>query len=159
MFQKQLAISSISFIILLLWYAGYSISCVFLIFPLLIGMIIFKANYEYAVAKKICTANCFFKQDSFLYTLLTKKIFIVVMSFLSALMLSSVLMLSIISFNIIDFVLLAVDVVVIVKLYNYFNLNKSLNKNVKEPIVKNTTALFSSIICEPILNCNVVEVG
>jgi len=143
---KQIAITSLSFLLLVLWYFIFKISCISMIIPLIISFVLFKISYEYANAKKICFANCYFKQNSFFYKILTKKIIILTLSILNGIILSLILTLNITTFNMIDFIVLLMDTILIIYLYNYFIENKSLNNNLKDPIVKNSVSFINSII-------------
>lgn len=145
-FKKQYAISGLGFIILLFWYFTYQVSCIFLIVPAFIGAVIFKTNFEILKAKKLCVANCYFKESSFFYKLLTKKIVIFIFALISGVFLSSILVLNVITFNLVDFILLSLDLVLILYLYNKFSNNNTFKENVKEPIIKNSVSIFNSIV-------------
>lgn len=148
MILKQIAISIIVFLLLLMWYLTYKVSCVSIIILLVIGFILSKTNYEYVNAKKICLANCYFKQNSFFFRLLTKKALIFIFSIISGTILSMILLLNIVVFNFIDFLILFLDIILIIYLYNSFSQNNSLKlkDDIKEPIVKNSVAIVNSIV-------------
>jgi len=144
MVLKQILVATIGFIVLILWYSGYQVSCLILVIPFLIGVILAKANFEYSNARKKCLADCYFNQDTMIHTLLTKKVFVLLLSILSGIFLSTILILNIITFNISDFILLFMDMIFIVMIYNYIQKTQFLQNNIKYPILKNTTSIISS---------------
>jgi len=146
MFFKQLASSIIGFVFLLSWYFLYKISCIFLVMPIFVGIVIFIANYQFASTKKICFANCYLKKDSWIYNLLTRKFFIFIVSLFNGVFLSTILMLNIVAFNMYDFFLLFADMILITLLYNRFSQIKFLADGIKEPAIKNVIAGLNSII-------------
>jgi len=134
------------FIILILWFFSFEKTCISLLFPFIVGIILFKTSFEYRLAKKLCLANCYFKEDSWLYKFLTRKVFIFITSIFGGLFLSSILMFNIINFNIIDFLILGMDIFVIVFLYKYFIKNNSFKNTIKELIIKNFVSIINSIL-------------
>jgi len=146
MFLKQFLVSAIGLISLILWYSSYQISCFSLIIPILIGILLSKASFEYANARKRCLANCYFNHNSILHKLLTKKVFITIVSILNGIILSTILMLNVIIFNLSDFIILTLDMFFILLVYNFMEKTQFLQNNVKYPILKNSVSFFSSAI-------------
>jgi len=144
--NKQLAIAILGYILILLWSIGYRVSCISLIIPLFIGIVLFINTYVLSKEKKLCISNCYFKKDTFFYKFLNKKLIIIAVSIISSILLTFSLSIVIIRFNIIDFIIYGLDILLLVYLYNHFKNNNILNENVKYPILKNIVSWLNSII-------------
>jgi len=144
--KKQISIILLGFILLLFWYATFKLSCISIIIPFIIFIIIFKSTYELSVTKKRCLVNCYFKKESFLYKFFTKTFFIIILSFINSLILTTILVLNIVTFNFFDFIILFFDIFFILYLYNKFINNNSLNENINNPVTKRGVALINSFI-------------
>lgn len=134
------------FLLLIMWKFTYSFSCFSLLFPIIVGGLLFKTSYEYKNAKKQCLAGCYFKDESFLYKLFTRKFFIFMLSIIGAIILSIVLMLNVVVFTLVDWIILFLDSFFIFLLYKYFSKNNSLKESIKEPIIKNSVAYVNSFL-------------
>ena len=143
--SKQIAISIIGYLLLILWYFSFKLSCYSLIIFFIINIFVFKASFEYSAARRLCFANCYFKKDSFFFKIFTKKIIIYIINFIKGLVLTSIIMLSMTVFSITDFIILFFDIFIIFRLYNFFIKFDSLNQNIKNPIIKNGTAIVNAI--------------
>jgi len=146
MFVKQLTLSVLGFSILLFWYLTYNVNCFLLIIPMILSILLAKSTYEYMIVKKVCSANCFFKRDSLLYSLLTKKVFIILISMLSGMILSFILLLNVLNFTILDWTLLFIDILLIIWLYNKFDKINFLNSNIKFSVLKHSVSIVSAIL-------------
>lgn len=146
MISKQLAIASLGYIIMFLWYIGYKISCLSLIIPFFISIILFLNTYILLKEKKLCISNCYFDKSSFFYRILNKQFITIMISIISAIILGFSLSIAIISFNIIDFIVFGLDLFLLVYLYNYFDNINILNEKIKYPILKNTVSWINSIV-------------
>lgn len=146
MINKQIAVATLAYILLLLWSIGYKISCVSLIIPIFIGIILFINTYILLREKKLCISNCYFNKDTFFYRLFNKKFLIIIVSMISSIILTLSLSIAIIRFDIVDFIVFGLDTLLLVYLYNHFKNNNILNDKVKYPILKNTVSWLNSII-------------
>lgn len=144
--NKKKAIAVLGYILILLWSIGYKLSCVFLIIPFFIGIILFLNTYVLLKEKKLCISNCYFNKNSFYYRFFNKRFVIIIASIVSATILTFSLSIAIIRFNIVDFIVFGLDIFLLLYLYNYFNNINILNENIKYPILKNTVSWINSII-------------
>jgi len=69
---------------LLLWRTSYAYSCLSIVFPLLLLVVMFYGSYEYLVCYRKCRADCLFKQSSWLYAWMTRTFFLALRSLLIA---------------------------------------------------------------------------
>ena len=146
MLKKQIAIAFFGFTLLIFWHVLSKYTCFALLILLFIGMILLKTTFEYGVAKKECFANCFFKKDAAIYKLLTKKAILFFIALLEALFLLFLLALHVILFNIVDFVVLLLDLVLLVWLYNFLLKSNSLKDEMKSPIIINIASVINSVV-------------
>lgn len=143
---KKLAVALVAFLILPLWQLAYRFGCWSLLFAVGIGLIVFKSSYEIASAKKICVAGCYFKQESWVYKLFTKKFFLYIFSVIGGVILSVVLLTSVVDFTLLDYMLLFIDMVFIVYFYDKFSSFKFLNPEIKNAVVKNYISGLSALV-------------
>lgn len=143
--KQQIAIGLAGYALLVLWFFSYKLGCFALIFLLFVAGVIFKNTFDLIFAKRLCLANCYFQKDSIIYNLLTKTFSILLVSFFIGILLAASLLLNVANFTPIDFFIFALDVFVIIFLYNYFIENNSFNEKVKFPILKNIVAWINSI--------------
>lgn len=144
--NRQLAIATIAYLLLCIWSASYFLSCISLVIPLFVFTVIFKNSYILKKKIKICTAKCLFKESSWIYNLLTKKLIIIISSIFISLILTISLSLAIIHFTIFDFIIFGLDIIFLIVLYNKILSSQIINDNIKLPIVQNSASWINSIV-------------
>lgn len=146
MFKKKLAVAFLGFLLLLLWIQLSKLWTFSLLMPSLFLIFITKNSYEYAKAKKICISKCYFKENSLLYALWTKKTFIFLFSLFIGIALTTSLIFASFNFSNIDIFILFMDTFMILSLYTLLEKNRTFNENINTPIIKNITASINSLV-------------
>ena len=146
--MKSLISALIGFLFLLLWSKIYSLGCYIALIAIVVGIIISYNIFELSFKRRYCTATCYFKENTLMFNLFRKKIFLSIFSFIISLILSLSLLLNVIKFDIQDIILYGLDVVILYFIY-IFVLNKfstSLNDNMKYPVIKSWSSYINMFI-------------
>jgi len=141
----------ITFIMLILWIFTYKHTCFSLIFPFLGLLLISKNNFELLKTKKICNANCYLNKNSFIYTLLTGRIFIFIFSLIISIVITMSLFIYAITFNIYDIIIAILSGISVIVLYNKYQNTKIFSEDVKNIFVKNIATFTNTLIFTTIL--------
>jgi len=143
--KEELASAILGFIILISWHIFYALSCFSLIFPIIICFFIFKTIYNFNSERKKCEAACYFKEKSFLYRWLTQKKIIFISAFIGSAFLTAVLSLNIISFTLEDFIIFAIDMVILHILYEFIEKESLLKKKIKSSVLINIVSWLNAV--------------
>ena len=151
--MKSIVGALVGFLLLVLWSQIYSLGCYISVIAIVVGIVISFNVFELSFKRKYCTATCYFKEDSFIFSFVTKKLFLSIFSFIISLILSLSLLLNVIKFDMQDMILYGFDVIILYYLY-VFLLNKldtSFNENMKYPIIKSWATYVNVFIMVIIL--------
>ncbi|MBT4077917.1 MAG: hypothetical protein HOM14_13065 [Gammaproteobacteria bacterium] len=78
-FKSKILIGSGATVVLLaLWKASYQYTCWSWFFPFMIFLFIATGQFEHVMLKRKCQVNCMFKQESWVYKVMTGKILLVI---------------------------------------------------------------------------------
>ena len=102
---------------LLAWSAFYASSCMVLLIPLLIALVLTLAAREQLRQRRRCAADCYFVEGSLLHRLVSSTRLVTLLSLLVSVGLTAVLLASVPGWGLPVLVLLALDAVVIALLY------------------------------------------
>jgi len=141
----------IAFMMLILWVFTYKYTCFSLIFPIISLTLISKNSFELLKTKKICNANCYLNKNSFIYTLLTGRIFIFIFSLVISIIITTSLFIYAITFNIYDIIIVILSGISVIVLYNKYQNTKIFSENVKNIFVKNIAVFTNTLIFTIIL--------
>jgi hypothetical protein len=147
----QIIVSLIGLILLMLWSIFLSKSCLILIIPFIIFYIITCNIFSYSRVKKICYAEVYFDKKSWIYWLCTRQTIVFIGAILSSAILTSILVISTAFFVVSDYIILAINSLFIILIYNFLNNRTFFNSIIKEDFIKNistycVSAIFSIVI-------------
>lgn len=149
MLIKKIVSGILAFLLLILFNLSVEKSCYSIVIIFIVTMIILKNSYDLYFHKKLCVANCFFNQNSSVYTITTGKTFSLIVSFIVSIVLSMTLMLSIASYTD-NFVhqmgILFIDIFILIILYTIFIKNKIIKNDINHIFITNFTAFVNAIL-------------
>lgn len=150
---RNLASIFIGYFLLILWHKSYSTDCLSLLIPLIVGLIIAIGVFRSNMQKRYCIANCYFKESSMLYRILTSGVIISIFSFCYSFVISIFFLLSITLYDFIDFIILAIDILLIYFIYQYLQKKfcYTLKDNMKYTVLKNLSAQINVFLMVIIL--------
>lgn len=156
---KNLASIFIGYFLLIIWHKVYSMDCLSLLIPLIVGLIISIGVFKSNMQIRCCIANCYFKESSMLYRFLTRSVLVSFFSIVFSLIISICFLLSITLFDFVDFIILAIDMLLIYFIYKFLlkKFKNTLKDNMKYTILKNWSAqinVFLMVIIFLIIQLN-----
>ena len=145
---RDLGFLFFGFMLLLVWRFVYESACYTIVLPLIIGVIIALSIRESFLKKKECTAECYFKDKSFLNTLVRGKLFVNIFSFMVSLIfsLTLILYLTIASLEVLVFLFFDIFIIYILYLWLVNSTKNSLNAKIRYSIIKDWVVVINSFL-------------
>jgi len=153
MLVKKIISAFLAFLLLVLFNFTIQDSCYSVFIPFIVSLIILKNSYDLYFTRKLCIADCFFNKNTKIYTIITGKIFILIISFIISVFLSTVLMLSIMSYTdnfMLQISILFIDIFILIFLQKLFMANKIIKKNKNNIFITNLTSWINAIFLSTI---------
>lgn len=136
------------FLILMSWNSFYSNSCLALISPVIVLLVISQGYIEANIQERICIKKCFFNENSIIATILTSRILVILIYTILSILMTISLMHGVIEYGNILWTYLAVHIALVILLYGFLNkvFEQTLKDNYRSIFVRewafNISALF-----------------
>lgn len=136
------------FLIFLLWESTYKYSCLSLIFPIIILLVISTSFISKKMQERICHKNCYINNSSILAKFLTSRIMVTIFYIIVSIFMAITIMQNILEFTSQLWTYFLIHIFLVIYLYKFFlrMLKNTINESFLKIYVREITINMSSLI-------------
>jgi|GEM_PF-6909099 len=127
-------------------YFSAKFHCIGALFLSIFFIFLIYHNFEFAMVKKRCIANCLLNEGNIIYKIMTSPVWLFVVATVLAFVMSLLFFALLTSFTWLDMLLYFLDIFIVYALYTLFDKFTIYTPRAKEVIIKNHVALLNALI-------------
>jgi hypothetical protein len=135
-----------AYFIVIMLYFGAKYHCYSAVLLVIVFVFLLLHNFEFAMIKKRCIANCLLNEGNIIYKIMTSPVWLFVVAAVLAFLMSLLFFALLTSFSSLYLLLYLIDIIILYGLYILFSKLEIYTNRAKEAIIKNQVALLNALV-------------